>query len=129
MLGLGTLWRKPRSTVLFSKKSGMIWWIMPSIISVLPGRVPNLVVVALQYICCEEVASNILSLVELLFCLPMSNGHVERVFSQLKILKTERRNCLGEDQLDALLRMAAHAPPLSKWDASGAVQYWWNDKK
>lgn len=34
---------------------------------------------------------NILALVELLFCLPMSNGHVERVFSQLKLIKTDRR--------------------------------------
>ena len=33
--------------------------------------------------------SNILSLVELLFCLPMANGRVERIFSQLKLIKTE----------------------------------------
>ena len=39
--------------------------------------------------------SNIL---ELLFCLPMANGHLERVFSQLKLIKT---NCLGKNQLDA----------------------------
>ena len=72
---------------------------------------------------------NILSLVELLFCLPMSNGHIERVFSQLKMIKTEKRNCLSEDRLDSLLRIVADAPPLSKWDASGAVGCWWNDKK
>ena len=70
--------------------------------------------------------TNILSLVELLFCIPVSNGHVERVFSQLKIIKTERRTCLGEDRLESLI--VADAPSLSQWGASGAVERWWNDK-
>ena len=34
--------------------------------------------------------ANILSIIELLFCLPLSNGHLERVFSQLKLIKTNR---------------------------------------
>ena len=73
--------------------------------------------------------SNILSLVELLFCHPMANGRVERIFSQLKLIKTERRTCFTIDRLDSLLQIAVDAPPLSKWDASGAVQRWWGDKK
>ena len=73
--------------------------------------------------------SNLLTLVELLFCLPMSNGRVERAFSQLKLIKTERRTCLGEGRLDSLVRIAVDAPPLAKWNASGAVQRWWTDKK
>ena len=72
---------------------------------------------------------NILGLIELLFCLPLSNGHVERVFSQLKIIKSDRRTCLGEDRLDSLLRIATSAPPLSQWDPTHAVELWWNDKK
>ena len=35
---------------------------------------------------------NILAIVELLFCLPLSNGHLERVFSQLKLIKTKQTN-------------------------------------
>ena len=73
--------------------------------------------------------SNILGLVELLFSLPMSNGHVERVFSQLKVIKTNRRTCLGEDRLDSLLRIATIGPPLLEWDASPAVELWWSDKR
>ena len=65
---------------------------------------------------------NILRLVELLFSLPMTNGHVERVFSQLKAIKTNRRTCLGENRLDSLLRIVTTAPPLSHWDASHAVK-------
>ena len=73
--------------------------------------------------------SNILSLVELLFCLPTANGWVERIFSQLKLIKTERCTCLGIHRLDSLIWIAAAAPPLTKWDAIGVVQHWWGDKK
>ena len=58
----------------------------------------------------------------------MSNGHVEHVFSQLKVTKTNRRACLGENRLDSLLRIATTAPPLSQWNASRAVELWWSDK-
>ena len=58
--------------------------------------------------------ANILGLVEMLFCLPMSNGHLERVFSQLKLIKTNRRNCLSEDRLDSLVRIATTGPPLKQ---------------
>ena len=72
--------------------------------------------------------SNVLSVVELLFCLPMANGRVERVFSQLKLIKTNRRTCLGEDTLDRLLRINAEGPPLSQWDASAALEVWQHAK-
>ena len=72
--------------------------------------------------------TNILALAELLFCLPVSNGHLERVFSQLKLIKSERRTSLGEDRLDQLVRINVEAPPLSKWDPSSAVELWWRDR-
>ena len=53
---------------------------------------------------------NILGVVELLFCLPMSNGHLERVFSQLKLIKINRRTRLGEDTLDRLIRINVEGP-------------------
>ena len=70
--------------------------------------------------------TNILNLIELLFC---SNGHVERVFSTLKLVKSDRRNCLSEQHLDDVLRIMVEAPPLSQWDSSRAVQLWWRDKQ
>ena len=51
------------------------------------------------------------------------------VFSQLKVIKTDRRTCLGENRLDSLVRIATTAPPLSQWDASRVVELWWNDRK
>ena len=68
---------------------------------------------------------NALSLVELLFCFPMANGRLERVFSSLKLIKTDRRNRLGEDKLDNLVRIAVDGPPFHQWDATDAVQLWW----
>ena len=41
--------------------------------------------------------TNILNLIELLFCLPISNDHVECVFSTLKLIKSDYRNCLSEE--------------------------------
>ena len=71
---------------------------------------------------------NILGVVELLFCLPMSNGHLEQVFSQLKLIKVNRRTCLGEDTLDRLVRINVEGPSLSRWDASYALELWQKDK-
>ena len=72
--------------------------------------------------------TNILTMVELTFCIPLSNGHVERCFSQLKITKTNRRVGLGEDRLDQILRIRIEGPPLEKWEPTNAVKLWWTDK-
>jgi len=52
---------------------------------------------------CSSEWKNCLSLVELLFSLPSSNGKLERTFSQLKIIKTEKRSLLNNQQLDDCL--------------------------
>lgn len=75
---------------------------------------------------CKSRWSNVLSLVQLLFCLPMANGHVERTIS---ILKLKRRNSLSEDHLDDLMRISVDGPPLSQWDATPSVHLWWKDKQ
>ena len=72
--------------------------------------------------------ANILSLVELLFCLPMANGHVERLFSSLELIKTDRRSCLSEDHLDHRVRITVDGAPLTEWNASAAMQLWWKDR-
>ena len=72
--------------------------------------------------------SNVLTVIELLFCLPMANGRLERVFSQLKLIKTNRRTNLGEDSLDYLVRVNVEGPPLSEWDASRAFELWQHAK-
>lgn len=79
--------------------------------------------------CSKTKWFNILGLVELLFCMPLSNGTVERVFSSLKLVKSERRTSLSEDHLDDLVRISVDGPPLCKWDATKAVKLWWDEKQ
>ena len=59
----------------------------------------------------------------------MANGRVERAFSVMKVIKTDCRNCLGEDHLDDLMRIAIDGPALSQWNVSHAVTLWWKDKQ
>ncbi len=61
--------------------------------------------------------SNVLAIIELLFCLPIANGRVERVLT-----------CLGEDTLDQLLRINVEGPPLADWNATRALELWWREK-
>ena len=68
-------------------------------------------------------------MIELLFCVPTANGHVERPFSILKLIKSDRRSCLSENHLDDLMRISIDGPPMSEWNAGGAVQLWWTVKQ
>ena len=72
--------------------------------------------------------SNVLGPVELLFCLPLSNSHLERVFSQLKLIKTDHRTSLSENRLDQLVKINVEGSPLEKWDASSAIELWYKEK-
>ena len=73
--------------------------------------------------------SNILSLEELVFVIPLSNSHVERCSSQLKFTKSDRISCLKQDRLDNLLRIMIERPPLDKWNSDKAIHLWWQQDK
>ena len=72
---------------------------------------------------------NVLLLSELLFGLPFSNAHVERVFSTLKVIKTERRTHLDKQTLSDLLEIQVEGPPLAEFSPNEAVKLWWEDCK
>ena len=69
---------------------------------------------------------NVLVLAELLFSLPFSNGQVERMFSFMKIIKTDRRTCLHTDTLSDLLEIQVEGPSLQNFSADEAVRLWWD---
>jgi len=71
---------------------------------------------------------NILTLVELLFSLPSSNGMVERLFSQMKIAKTKKRSLLSNEALDDLLTISSAQVPLKEFSPEEAIDIWWNDR-
>src|SRR5262245_58193634 len=49
---------------------------------------------------------------------------VERGFSAMKLIKTDRRNRLAEDSLDALMRIWLEVPPISEFDFDRAFALW-----
>ena len=63
---------------------------------------------------------NVLGVIELLFCLPLSNGHLERIFSQLKLIKSDHCIHLSENRVDQLVW-----PPTDGWDPSSALDIWY----
>ena len=71
--------------------------------------------------------SNILSLCELSFSLPFSNGRVEQIFSSLKILKTTRRTNLQGDTLNDLLEIYVEGPALSSFCPDHTLELWWSE--
>ena len=70
---------------------------------------------------------SVLELSKLLFSLPFSNAHVERAFSTLKVIKTERRTNLKKQTLSDLLEIKVEGPPLAEFSPNEAVKLWWED--
>ena len=71
--------------------------------------------------------SLVLLLKELLFCLPISNVKVERLFSLMGRIKTDSRSSLGETRLNSLIRIVMEGPTLETFDAAAAMELWVND--
>lgn len=66
----------------------------------------------------------VLVLVELLFAIPISNAKVERLFSQMKRVKTDSRSSLTEDRLNSLLRIGLEGPDIKDFNPTAAVKLW-----
>ena len=65
--------------------------------------------------------SNILRVIELILCLLVSNGHLERAFSQIKLITANHRTCLHENMLHELVQINVEGQPLSKWDSNSML--------
>ena len=72
---------------------------------------------------------NVLLLCELIFSLPFSNGVVERIFSILKVIKTEKCTNLSVDTLRDLLEIKVEGPAFDDFKPQPAVELWWKDCK
>ena len=70
---------------------------------------------------------NLIRVCELVFSLPFSNAHVERLFSTLKVIKTNRHTKLESTTLSDLLEIQVEGPPLDSFSANDAVSLWWKD--
>ena len=65
---------------------------------------------------------------QLLFSLPVSNGKVERVFSQLNLIKSNKRASLGNDTLIDLVTLNADKVELHDFSPDAAINLWWEAK-
>ena len=72
--------------------------------------------------------SNVLCLASLLFSLPVSNGKLERTFSQLNLIKCSKRTSLSRDTLNDLLVLNADKIPLQEFTPEAAIDLWWDAK-
>ena len=54
------------------------------------------------------------NILELLFCVPAVNGHVEHTFPTLKHIKSDGRSCLSENHLNDLMRISIDGPAMSE---------------
>ena len=64
---------------------------------------------------------------ELLFSLPFTNSTVERAFSIMNIIKTDRRTSLNDSTLDDLMEINVEGPPPEDFSSEHAVSLWWKD--
>ena len=60
--------------------------------------------------------------IEILLLLPVSNAKVERGFSSMRRIKTDRRSQLGERTLDNLMRISVDGPAVSDFSSDVAVK-------
>ena len=59
--------------------------------------------------------------------MPFSNGHIEKTFSALKLIKTDHQTSLNTSTLSDLLDITVEGPDLKDFLAKHAVDLWWND--
>ena len=72
--------------------------------------------------------NNILLLIRLLFCLPVSNAIVKTFFGSRKRVKTVKRAAIGQKTMEDILTIMAEGPPLEEYDATSAVLSWYSSK-
>jgi len=70
----------------------------------------------------------LLVFIQLLFALPASNGKIERVFSQLNVIKTEKRTALSNDTMDDLLVITTTKCALKDFSPDTSIKLWWEAK-
>jgi hypothetical protein len=71
-----------------------------------------------------DVYPNMSKLAMILRVLPSNTADPERTFSQMKLIKTNIRNRMVEQTLDAILRIVIEGPPIERFPFKTAVRIW-----
>ena len=72
----------------------------------------------------HDVAPNFLQLVDLILTISATSAEAERGFSELKLLKTDNRNCLAMSSLNTLLRIRLLSPVVEAFDPGAAIEHY-----
>ena len=67
---------------------------------------------------------NVLLVVRIALLIPLSNAHVERIFSQTKLIKNNLRNQMNLDTLDDHLMILLNGPEIENFDYLKALEHW-----
>ena len=76
----------------------------------------------------RKECANVLHIIELLLITPFSNAKLERMFSTMGRVKTDWRNRLGRDRLEANLRISQECESIDDFCPNGAIESWFNAK-
>ena len=76
------------------------------------------------FLCVVHDEQQLLLLVELLFCFPVSNAKVERLFSLMNRVKTDCRSSLKEQCLNSLIRIGMEGPSCEEFDPTVSIETW-----
>ena len=71
---------------------------------------------------------NIFHIIEIMLILPFTNAKVERMFSRMNRTKTDWRNRLNRDSIDALLRIGEEGPSVKDFNPDQGIERWYNAK-
>ena len=77
----------------------------------------------------SDIFSNIIKLIQIIYCIPFSSVEYEHGFSRQNKIKTKDRNLLTTETLDMLMRISLEGLESSKFDYNHAYIVWKNQKR
>lgn len=74
--------------------------------------------------CLVERFSNILVLIEIILCIPVSSAVCERGFSAMARIKSDWRASLTHEMLNYLMAISIHGPAVEQYNCEHALELW-----
>jgi hypothetical protein len=71
---------------------------------------------------------NVIILVKIAFLIPLSNAHVERIFSQTNLIKNKVRNKMNINTLDKHLMILLNGPEIEEFNFKKVYVHWGSKK-
>ena len=77
----------------------------------------------------NDIFSNIIKLIQIVYCILFSSVECERSFSRQNKIKTKDRNLLTTDTLDMLMRIFLEGPKSKNFNYTRVFTIWSNQKR